>query len=383
DPRGGGRAAAPRPVRPVPRRPARRGRRLRRHRPRLSRPGQGDRRLPDHRSLLGGRPGEIAALRPAAPIHDGGPGRLDPRLQSPAGRDRGQRPGFPRDGLRGRRAGPSDGGRPMTVRRLSTRLLLRPEDVPPSRDDFEVVGVFNPGAVRAGDQVVLLVRVAERPRGRRPGFTGLPRWNPAGGLTVDWVPDAELDPVDPRVVRRKADRLVRLTFTSHLRVVRCGDGRAVREITGFTFRPQEEAEEFGVEDPRITPLGGRVYLTYVAVSRHGPASALASTADFRTFERHGVVFCPENKDVVLFPETIGGAFAALHRPVCGTPFTRPEMWVARSPDLIHWGGHAPLAVSGGEWQSGRVGAGARPIRVVARSLPIYPRIRPPPQPAPL
>ena len=42
--------------------------------------------------------------------------------------------------------------------------------------------MFNPGAVRAGDEVVLLVRVAERPRERRPGFTGLPRWDPAGGL---------------------------------------------------------------------------------------------------------------------------------------------------------------------------------------------------------
>jgi beta-1,2-mannobiose phosphorylase / 1,2-beta-oligomannan phosphorylase len=259
----------------------------------------------------------------------------------------------------------------MTVRRLSTRLLLRPEDMPPSRDDFEVVSVFNPGAVRAGDEVVLLVRVAERPRERRPGFTGLPRWDPAGGLTVDWVSEAELDPVDPRVVRRKADGLVRLTFTSHLRVVRCGDGRAVREITGVTFRPQAEVEEFGVEDPRITPLDGRFFFSYVSVSRHGPASALASTADFRTFERHGVIFCPENKDVVLFPTRIGGTFAALHRPVCGTPFTRPEMWVARSPDLIHWGAHAPLNVSGGEWQSGRVGAGPPPVRVPDGWLVIY------------
>ena len=90
----------------------------------------------------------------------------------------------------------------MTVPRLSTRLLLRPQDVPASRDDFEVVGVFNPGAVRVGDEVVLLVRVAEQPRRRRPGFTGLPRWGPAGGLTIDGVPDAELEPVDPRVVRR-------------------------------------------------------------------------------------------------------------------------------------------------------------------------------------
>src|SRR5437588_107567 len=259
----------------------------------------------------------------------------------------------------------------MTVRRHSTRLLLRPEDVPPSRADFEVVGVFNPGAVRAGDEVVLLVRVAERPRERRPGFTGLPRWDPTDGLTTDWVENAELDPIDPRVVRRKADGLVRLTFISHLRVIRCGDGRAVREITNVAFRPHGELEEFGVEDPRITPLNGRYYFTYVAVSRHGPATALVSTADFRSFTRHGVIFCPENKDVVLFPEKIGGTFAALHRPVCGTPFTRPEMWVAHSPNLFHWGDHTPLAVSGGEWQSGRVGAGPPPVRVPGGWLAIY------------
>ncbi len=259
----------------------------------------------------------------------------------------------------------------MTVPRRATRLLLRPEDVPPSRDDFEVVGVFNPGASRVENDVVLLVRVAERPRERRPGFTPLPRWDPADGLTVDWVPDTELDPIDPRVVRRKADGLVRLTFTSHLRVVRCGDGRAVREVTDFTFHPETELEEFGVEDPRITPLDGRYYISYVAVSRHGPASALASTTDFCTFERHGVIFCPENKDVVLFPEKVGGFFNALHRPVCGTPFTRPEMWLARSPDLIHWGAHLPLDVSGGHWQSGRVGAGAPPFRVAQGWLEIY------------
>jgi predicted GH43/DUF377 family glycosyl hydrolase len=47
------------------------------------------------------------------------------------------------------------------------------------------------------------------------------------------------------------------------------------------------------------------------------------------------------------------------------------MWVARSPDLIHWGGHAPLAVPGGAWQSGRVGAGAPPVRVPDGWLEIY------------
>jgi predicted GH43/DUF377 family glycosyl hydrolase len=198
---------------------------------------------------------------------------------------------------------------------------------------------------------------------------------------VDWVPDGELDPIDPRVVRRKRDGLVRLTFISHLRVVRCGDGRSVREITDIRLGPETEVEEFGVEDPRIAPIDGRFYITYVAVSRHGPATALASTRDFRTFERHGMIFCPENKDVVLFPDRIGGEFAALHRPVCGTPFTRPEMWVARSADLLHWGNHLPLSLPTGEgWQSGRVGAGAPPVKVDDGWLEIYHGNRQPSRP---
>jgi len=269
----------------------------------------------------------------------------------------------------------------MSLPRLATHLLLRPGDVPATRDDFEVVSAFNPGAIRLDDgEVLLLVRVAERPREHRAGFTGLPRWDPHLGLTVDWVPDAALEPLDPRVVKRRADGLVRLTFTSHLRVVLCGDGRAVRAVTAATFRPEGEVEEFGVEDPRIVRIDGRYWITYVAVSRHGPATALASTSDFRTFQRHGVIFCPENKDVVLFPEHVAGAYAALHRPVCGTPFTRPEMWVARSPDLVHWGAHQPLEVGGGAWQSGRVGAGAPPLRVSDGWLEIYHGNRQPTRP---
>jgi predicted GH43/DUF377 family glycosyl hydrolase len=259
----------------------------------------------------------------------------------------------------------------MTARRVNSRRLLSPGDVPPSRPDFEVVGAFNPGAARVGDQVVLLVRVAERPRERRPGFTALPRWED-GEVVTDWVPDADLEPIDPRVVRVRETGLVRLTFTSHLRAVRlAADGRTVREITGVTLRPEGEVEEYGVEDPRVTPLDGRFWVTYVAVSRHGPATALASTADFRTFDRHGVTFPPENKDVVLFPERVGGSYACLHRPVCGTPFTRPEMWAARSPDLFHWGRHEPLALRGGSWQSGRVGAGCPPVRVPGGWLEVY------------
>jgi beta-1,2-mannobiose phosphorylase / 1,2-beta-oligomannan phosphorylase len=268
----------------------------------------------------------------------------------------------------------------MLLKRQFERLLLSPSDLRPSRDDFEVVGVFNPGAIVASGEVILLVRVAERPSERRAGFTALPRWCPGEGLVIDWLPDDALELVDPRVVKRKADGLVRLTFISHLRVVRCGDGRSVTDVTGGRFLPETGLEEFGVEDPRITAIDDRFYFTYVAVSRHGAATALASTTDFRRFDRHGVIFCPENKDVVLFPERIDGQIVALHRPNAATPFCRPEIWVARSPDLIHWGRHECLHGGGAEWETGRVGAGTPPVRVDDGWLEIYHGNRQPTRP---
>jgi predicted GH43/DUF377 family glycosyl hydrolase len=268
----------------------------------------------------------------------------------------------------------------MLLKRRFERLLLRPSDLEPLRDDFEIVGVFNPGAIMVGREVILLVRVAERPRERRAGMTALPRWIAGQGLTIDWLSNDAIDVVDPRVVKRKADDLVRLTFISHLRVVRCGDGRSVQEVTGVRFLPNSHLEEFGVEDPRITALGDRFYFTYVAVSRHGAATALASTTDFCRFERHGIIFCPENKDVVLFPERIDGQYVALHRPNAATPFCRPEIWVARSPDLINWGGHQCLHGGGLDWETGRVGAGIPPVRSADGWLEIYHGNRRPTQP---
>ena len=259
----------------------------------------------------------------------------------------------------------------MLLKRHFERLLLSPSDLTPLRDDFEVVGVFNPGAIKVEGEVFLLVRVAERPREQRTGYTALPRWAPGAGLEIDWLADDEIEVLDPRVVKRKVDGLVRLTFISHLRVVRCGDGRSVRELTDVRFLPESDLEEFGVEDPRITAIDGRYYFTYVSVSRHGAGTSLASTTDFKTFERHGMIFCPENKDVVLFSERIDGRYVALHRPNGATPFCRPEMWAARSTDLIHWGGHESLHGGGAAWETGRVGAGTPPVRTEAGWVEIY------------
>src|SRR4051812_25765876 len=47
------------------------------------------------------------------------------------------------------------------------------------------------------------------------------------------------------------------------------------------------------------------------------------------------------------------------------------MWGGRAPGLLHWGGRRSLEVGSGAWQSGRVGAGAPPIRVADGWLEVY------------
>ena len=44
-------------------------------------------------------------------------------------------------------------------RRVLTRCLLRPADVRPQFEGFEVIGTFNPAAIECGDEKAFLVRV--------------------------------------------------------------------------------------------------------------------------------------------------------------------------------------------------------------------------------
>jgi predicted GH43/DUF377 family glycosyl hydrolase len=176
---------------------------------------------------------------------------------------------------------------------------------------------------------------------------------------------------DPRVVEIKATGVTRLTFISHIVIARSKDGRTIDSVDEARFVPEEASETFGVEDPRITRLEGRFYFTYVAVSSHGAATSLASTADFQTFERHGVIFVPENKDVLLFPEQIGGDYVAFHRPNPSTHFCPPEMWLARSADLVHWGRHEPFHAGKTQWETGRIGGGAPPLKTADGWLAVY------------
>ena len=78
-----------------------------------------------------------------------------------------------------------------------------------------------------------------------------------------------------------------------------------------------ENEAGGVEDPRITLIDGTYYVTYSAYcARHKDRVrvSLATTRDFASFTRHGPVLDRDMRNVVLFPEAIGGRYVGLFRP---------------------------------------------------------------------
>jgi len=257
------------------------------------------------------------------------------------------------------------------VPRLATHRILGPEDLEPSDPRMKVVGVLNPGVAQLGETTWALVRVAEAPVEAEPGCVASPRFDPGRGLVIDQLPEAEYDLSDPRTLRRKSDSRLRLRFISHLRLLRSDDGLRFDPGERARLVPETPAETFGLEDPRITEIGGTFYITAVAVSPHGVTTGLWSTTDFERFHRHGTVFCPDNKDVVLFPEKILGGYVALHRPMPAMAFGTPHIWIARSPDLVHWGAHEPVLRGNDTFYRDRIGGGTPPLRTPEGWLTLY------------
>jgi len=260
----------------------------------------------------------------------------------------------------------------MTTFRAPENPIIGLNDVKPSREDFEVIGVFNAGVARYGEEVILLMRVAERPVNDDPQhvLTAVFDAEHHQVVTKSFArDDPENDFSDPRLIVRSGRTY--LTSISHLRLARSRDGVHFDIDEKPSLAAANAYETFGVEDPRITQIDETYYIQYVAVAPRGVTTCLVSTRDFQSYQHQGVIFHPENKDVAIFPKRIGGRYYALHRPHSPL-FGKNDMWIAESPDLRCWGNHRHLmGLRDGAWDETRIGAGAVPFRVDEGWLEIY------------
>jgi predicted GH43/DUF377 family glycosyl hydrolase len=225
---------------------------------------------------------------------------------------------------------PNPGARadlPLFVRYSGNPILTR-QDWP-----YPMNSVFNAGAVRLPDgDTLLLCRVEER-----NGLSHLCAARSANGF----------------------------------------DGWRIDAQPTLKANPRDYPEEiWGIEDPRITyvPELEQYAVAYTSFARGGPGVSLATTKDFKTFERFGVIMPPEDKDAALLPRRINGYWAMIHRPVTTLG---AHMWISFSPDLRHWGSHKVVleARRGGWWDANKIGLCSPPIETARGWLMIYHGVR--------
>jgi len=269
----------------------------------------------------------------------------------------------------------------IKINRCTQNPLITSNDVKPSREDFKVDGVFNCGVTKYKGNVILLCRVAESVKDVPEGSYKIPVVDNKDGkdvveiITIVKTEHPEFDYSDSRSVWKKDSAGIKkieyLTSLSHLRIARSKDGINFTIGDQPAIMPRAEDESWGMEDPRITKMEDIYYINYTSVTKNGAATSLIITKDFQTFERQGIIFAPENKDVTIFPEKINGSYVAFNRPV---PYSigYADMWIAKSPDLIHWGEQKHfISISPDGWENGRIGGGAVPFKTEKGWIKIY------------
>ena len=160
-----------------------------------------------------------------------------------------------------------------------------------------------------------------------------------------------------------------------------------------------------IEDPRIIKIGEWYYVTvasrpfppgrYWTNTNHAPdrrqgfpaefpvalrqnltSTHLFLTKDFKEWIRAGRMTDPalDERDVVIFPEKVGGKWITIHRPMQwhgqGFPNAFPSIWIARSDDLLAWKQLQLLAKGEESWEL-KIGANNPPLKTPHGWLQIY------------
>ena len=265
------------------------------------------------------------------------------------------------------------------------RLVLTPDDIDLSRSplaghlDAEtyVLGAFNPGLTRLpGGNLLMMVRVAEALRTPvRDGKVHAIRWD-AGRYLLDAWPLEFADTADPRKfeLRGYGWKVMALTSLSWLLPVELSPDGLERVAIHYdrAVAPVGSWQCYGVEDARISRVGGRWLMTTCSVSPERHSTTLYSSADGVTWRDEGIVLDHQNKDMLIFEGLIGGQYWAQTRPLGALFFAYPpgSEWHAgpsinhaTSPDALHWKPHIKPAIRphAGTAHTARIGGGTPPI----------------------
>jgi predicted GH43/DUF377 family glycosyl hydrolase len=275
-------------------------------------------------------------------------------------------------------------------------LVFSPNDVDLSHSPLRkgvkeptyVLGAFNPGLSRLpNDNLIMMVRIAEALKEPvKNNFAHCMRWDAEDVYVVDSWPTSAVTMDDPRKFRINdySFPVYALTSLSWLLPVELsGDGSVVICIHyDKIISPKYSSQEYGIEDPRISCIGGRYYMTVCCVSSERHSTMLYLSEDGLNYECQGIVLDHQNKDMLLFEGKIHESFYALTRPMGECYFaTSPTslyhpgaaIHIAESHDLVHWkpGDMAFLRARRASVSNVKIGGGTPPILTDEGWLMLY------------
>ena len=137
--------------------------------------------------------------------------------------------------------------------------------------------------------------------------------------------------------------------------------------------PTDEIER--LYDPRITVIDDKPYLCMAMDTVHGIRGCIAEIDD--NFEKFTIISAsaPDNRNMVLFPEKIGGKYVRLERPFpvySRGGRDRFDLWLSTSPDLVFWGEtELVLGVEDVPYANDKIGPAAPPIKTDKGWLTIF------------
>ena len=149
--------------------------------------------------------------------------------------------------------------------------------------------------------------------------------------------------------------------------------------------PTEGYEVYGMEDPRATQIGDKIFVTYVVLSDYVKSypkvfSALAVTKDYTKFKKLGIITknFHYNKNVTFFPEKFklgynlsnnnsnnnNGYYLILHRPDISTDFKtiRRDIWLSITNSVYTLNNSIILLKPEQDWENLKIGTGPSPIK---------------------
>lgn len=201
-------------------------------------------------------------------------------------------------------------------------------DIPPYLND--ITSVFNPGAIKFNNQILLLLRIQNR--GRETFF-----------------------------VKATSDDGLKFTVADNF----------------VQWRGIEQIKEkiYHIYDPRITKIEDTFYIMFAMDIESGCYLGLGKTNDFEQYDFLGIVSEDDCRNGVLFPQKINGKYMRLDRPnkkqLTDGPLTGSSIWLSQSDDLLHWERTNLIANGRNHYWDELIGSGPPPVKTKKGWLHIY------------